>query len=96
MKVLEFIKKNISVFSILGILFLTFFVIIYSSNNKSACAQGWLFFLKFIMFFLGILVFLLDLLFKKIISSRIHLNLFQLVITIILILFFYFKIYKIS
>jgi len=96
MKVLEFIKKNISIFSVLGFLFITFFIIIYSSNNESACAQGWLFFLKIILVFLSILVFLLDFLFKNIFSSRLQLNLFQLVITIILILFFSFKIYKLS
>lgn len=44
MKVIEFIKKNISVFSVVNFIFLIFILFIqFFSSEATGCEKGWLF-----------------------------------------------------
>lgn len=88
MKVIEFVKSNISLFSLLAFLLLCFILFVNPDQNKSASVAGWIFISKFFFFFVFILLILIDFLFKNIISSRIKLNIIELIIFIIPILYF--------
>lgn len=95
MKVVEFIKRNISFFSVIGSAFFIFFllfVLTYKFNTNENHLIG--FIIAFVLF-IGFSLFLLfDLILKKSFSSRLKLAIFQLLITLILLLLFYFNIYK--
>ena len=90
MKIVEFIKRNISIFSLLAFFLLCFILFVNPDENKSASVAGWIFISKFFFLFVFILLILLDFLFKNIISSRIKLNSIELIILIIPILYLYF------
>mgnify|MGYP003613616879 CR=1 FL=1 len=90
MKVIEFIKKSISVYSLLAFLLLCFILFVNPDENKSASVAGWIFVSKFFFLVVFILLILLDFLFKNIISSRIKLNCIELIILLIPVLYLYF------
>ena len=89
MKLVEFIKRNISLFSLLAFLLLCFILFVNPDQNKSASVAGWIFVSKFFFFFIFIILILLDLLFKNIISSKIKLNTIELIILLIPIFYIY-------
>jgi len=90
MKLVEFVKRNISIFSLLAFLLLCFILFVNPDQNKSASVAGWIFVSKFFFLFLFIILILLDFLFKNIISSRIKLNSIELIILLIPVLYLYF------
>lgn len=91
MKAIEFIKKNISIFSLISsallllILFIQFF-----TEEATGCAKGWLFIGK--LFLIIALLFLIgfDLILKNFIKNRVHLNFLQLSILLLFYLYYSF------
>ncbi len=90
MKVIEFIKRNISVFNSIAIL-IFFYLIKFIVINKFNNYDNHLIFIiiTFIIFIVFCFFLLIDFLLKKYISSRLKLNFIELIITIILISFIY-------
>lgn len=87
----EIIKRNISVFNFLAViifvLVLLLFINTYNSNNVQQ--DGWVFISKciFILFFFILIVF--DYIFKYFIKNKFYLNFFELVILVLIFIFFY-------
>jgi hypothetical protein len=89
MKVLEFIKKNISVFSILGILFLLLSILTYISSKNQPDYHGYAEGFSYIILVFSLFILILDFIIKQIIKDRIFLNLIEGILFIpIIILFF--------
>ena len=92
MKALEFIKRNISVFSVVGLIVLFSILFIHSNKNDYFHAKALVSFFKTILLFIGFLILILDLILKKYILDRIKLNTIQIITFIIVSLYYYFKI----
>lgn len=90
MKIIEFIKRNISVFNTISVL-IFFYLINFIVINKFNDNDNHLIFIiiAFIIFIVFCFFLLVDFLLKKIISSRLKLNFIELIITIILISLIY-------
>ncbi len=90
MKIIEFIKRNISVFNTISVL-IFFYLIKFIVINKFNDNDNHLIFIiiAFIIFIVFCFFLLVDFLLKKIISSRLKLNFIELIITIILISLIY-------
>lgn len=81
MKVIEFIKKNISVFIVENFIFLIFILFIqFFSSEATGCEKGWFFLGKFFLIFCVLFLFTLDFIFKKLLKNRLYLNFLQLLI----------------
>jgi hypothetical protein len=94
MKIVEFIKKNISVFNCISIM-IFFYLVKFIYINKSNEEDNHLIFflIAFVIFIILIFSLLFDFILKKIITQRLKLNFVELLITItlfsILYLIFY-------
>jgi hypothetical protein len=89
MKVLEFIKKNISVFSVLGFLFLLLSIVIYITSINQPDYHGYAEGFSYIIFILSLFILTLDFILKQIINDRKFFNLIEGILFIpIIILFF--------
>ena len=85
MKIVEFIKKNISVFNCISIMiffYLVKFIYINKSNEEDNHLIFFLF--AFVIFIILIFSLLFDFILKKIIRQRLKLNFIELIITITL------------
>lgn len=87
MKVIEFIKKNISVFNILGILLILLFLNIYFFYEKIGNEQDIIITYSFVFIPLSIFIFLIDVLFKTLFKSRIIINVIQLFILVSILIY---------
>lgn len=95
MKVIAFIKRNISVLNTVSFLFLVFFSIhlcIDDFNDRHMMGI----FLSIFLFSIFSFSFLIHLIIKSSFKSRLNINIVELIFIIVLITFFYFKIYKLS
>lgn len=90
MKVIEFIKRNISVFNVIALFIFLFFIKLLINIDLSSCKGP----VIFIFLFLSIIFLMLDFVTKILIKSRLKLNILQFVISIILSILFYLKIYN--
>jgi hypothetical protein len=90
MKVIEFIKRNISVFNVIALFIFLFFIKLLINTDLSSCKGP----VIFIFLFLSIIFLMLDFVTKILIKSRLKLNILQFVILIILSILFYLKIYN--
>lgn len=88
MKVLEFIKKNISVFNVLGLFILLFFFNIYFFYEKKGTQQDIILVYSFLFIPLSMFIFLIDILFKITIKNRIIINIFQMLILVLISIYF--------
>jgi len=89
MKVIEFIKRNISVFSIVNFIFLIFILFIqFCSGEATGCAKGWLFLGKLFFIFCICILFTLDFILKKAIKNRVYLNFLQIFILVFIYLYY--------
>ena len=86
MKVIEFIKRNISVFNVVG--FFLFFDLINIRNKSTESID------IIIDIIIALLFFLFDFLTKKCIYSRLRLNLFQFLVLLTISLLIYYQIYQ--
>jgi hypothetical protein len=89
MKVLEFIKKNISVLTIFGTIFLLLFSFIFVSNINSPDYHGYTRAFSFIILILGLFILILDFILKQLINDRLYLNLIQTFLFIIILIIFF-------
>jgi hypothetical protein len=87
MKVIEFIKKNISVFSVLGIILVFIFFKIYFFYEKKGTQQDIILVYNILLIPLSLFTFILDLLFKIIIKNRIIMNIIQMLIIILTLMY---------
>ena len=86
MKVIEFIKRNISVFNLVG-----FFLFFYLINIRNKSIERIDIIIDIIVV---LLFFLFDFLTKKCIYSRLRLNLFQFLVLLTISLLIYYQIYQ--
>ncbi len=89
MKVLEFIKKNISILTITGIILLLLFSFIFISSINSTDHDGYARGFSYVILILSLFLLILDFILKQLINDRLYLNLIQgFLFIIILIIFF--------
>ena len=88
MKVLEFIKKNISVFNVLGLFILLFFFNIYFFYEKKGTQQDIILVYSFLFIPLSMFILLIDVLFKTLIKSRMVINIIQILTLISILIYF--------
>lgn len=88
MKVVEFIKRNISVFSVLGIILVFIFFKIYFFYEKKGTEQDIILVYNILVIPISIFIFLLDLIFKIAIKNRVMSNIIQILIIIITLMYF--------
>ena len=89
MKLVEFVKRNISVFSFLGFLFLIIFLFSILLIDKKGNDGDIIFVFIYILLPVSILFLIIDFVLKKIIKSRLNLNYLQLSILLLLFLCLY-------
>ena len=77
MKVIEFIKKNISVFNILGVIFLLSSIVIFFNSLNKIDYHGFAKGLSILILIFSLLLLILDFIFKNLIIDRIYLNLLE-------------------
>lgn len=92
MKIIAFIKKNISVFSVFALIILFSILFIHSNKNDFIHAKALVNFFKIILLIVVFIILILDLLLKKYFSDKIKLNTIQIITIIIVSLYYYFKI----
>ena len=92
MKVVEFIKRNISVFSVISLLlFLITIHLIWQEFNFITISFYKILELKLQFLIVIVLLLFLDLFFKILVKNRLILNLLELIIIISVYIFYYFK-----
>lgn len=92
MKMIEFIKRNISVFLISGGFFLQLSFIIFISSFNESDYHGYARGFSIIFLLSGLFLFVLDFIFKKLIKSKFNLNFLEIVL-LVTILIYFFKIF---
>lgn len=95
MKIIEFIKRNISVLNTFSFLFLGMFIIhlcIDDFNDRHMMGI----FLSIFLFLIFSLSFIIHLVIKNSFKSRLNSNITEAIFVITLVALFYFKIYKLS
>lgn len=95
MKILEFIKMNVSVFSVVGVLLLLLFLIYFNNYERTGSERDIALLFSFMLIPISILFFLFYFLTKKCIYSRLKLNLFQFLILITISLITYYQYFQI-
>jgi hypothetical protein len=88
MKVVEFIKRNISVFSVIGIILVFIFFKIYFLYEKKGTEQDIILVYNILLIPISIFIFLLDLIFKIAFKNRVISNIIQILIIIITLMYF--------
>ena len=94
MKVIEFIKRNISVFNVISFLLLFFIFKDYLFYNTIEDLYGLKIIFNLFVLFIILIISIIDILFKKYIKSRLSLNIFELFISLILFLIIYYTFYN--
>jgi hypothetical protein len=87
MKVIEFIKKNISFFSLVGLIVFLFFIKLLIYTDLSSCKGP----VIFIFLFLSFIFLILDFITKILIKNRLYLNFFQLLILVLIYIYYSFS-----
>jgi hypothetical protein len=80
MKVIEFIKRNISVFSIITFVFLILVILLQLNTpetNSRACGNGYLLLGKLLLLACIFIFIVLNFILKKLVKNRINLNYLQ-------------------
>lgn len=85
--IINFIKKNFSVFNFIS--FLLLFFLIIPNNSENGCARGWVFFGKILSLVFVIIMTLIDIIMKKVIKNRLKLNIIQGILILFLIIYIY-------
>jgi hypothetical protein len=89
MKLVEFVKRNISILSFLGFLFLIVFLFSILLIDKKGNDGDIIFVFIYILLPVSILFLIIDFVLKKLIINRLNLNFLQL--SILLLLFLYYS-----
>jgi hypothetical protein len=89
MKVVEIIRKNISIFLIFGIFFILLSCIIFLKSINEPDYHGYTRGFSIIIFTLGLFLFVIDFILKQLIKDKLNLNFIEsvLFIFILIILF---------
>ncbi|MGV7108149.1 hypothetical protein [Flavobacterium sp. U410] len=88
MKLVEFVKKNISVFSALGIILVLIFFKIYFFYEKKGTQQDIILVYNLLLIPLSLFIFIIDLLSKIVIKNRIIINIIQMLIVLLALVCF--------
>jgi len=95
MKVIEFVKKNISVFSFFGFCLIIILIkLIFQETNEenlSGIQLDEILFLKIKFIFFILILLFLDYFLKILIKNRLIINLLELIIIISVYIFYYYK-----
>ena len=92
MKVVEFIKRNISIFLIFGVFFVLLSCVIFLISINEPDYHGYAKGFTIIIFTLGLFLFIIDFILKQLIKDKFNLNFFE-VVFLIFILVYFFKIF---
>ena len=92
MKVLEFIKKDISIFSVISLLLFVITIrLIWQEFNFNTISFYEVFKLKLQFLIVIVILLFLDYFFKILIKNRLILNFLELLIIVSVYIFYYFK-----
>lgn len=84
MKVIEFIKRNISVFSVVALCVFLFFIKLIIYTDLNSCKGA----VIFIFLLISFLFLIFDFILKKLIKNRLHLNFLQLFILVLICIYY--------
>jgi hypothetical protein len=88
MKGIEFIKKNISVFSLVGLIVFLFFIKLLIYTDLSSCKGP----VIFIFLFISFIFLILDFITKILIKNSLYLNFLQVLILVLIYIYYLFYI----
>ncbi len=94
MKLLEFIKSNISVFNTIGFIVLIFSFYLTFIYQNDGSPREIIKVVYFIGYILSIILFVIDYIFKKIIKSRLNLNYLEFIILVLVYSYYSFTYIK--
>ena len=92
MKVLEFLKKNISIFLIFGFFFVLLSCVIFLTSINEPDYHGYARGFTIIIFTVGLLFIIIDFILKQLIKDKFNLNFLEAVL-LLFVLFYFFKIF---
>lgn len=88
MRILEFTKRKSSVFSVLGIILVFIFLKNYFFYEKKGTQQDIILVYNLLLIPLSLFIFIIDLLFKILIKNRIIMNIIQMLIIVLTVVYF--------
>jgi len=88
MKVIAFIKRNISIFNVSALFIFLFFVKLLIYTDLSSCKGP----VIFIFLLISFLLLIFDLYLKKLLKNRLYLNFLQLLILVLIYIYYSFYI----
>ena len=88
MKVIAFIKRNISVFNVSALFIFLFFVKLLIYTDLSSCKGP----VIFIFLLISFLLLIFDFILKKLLKNRLYLNFLQLLILVLIYIYYSFYI----
>ena len=89
MKLVEFVKKNISIFLIFGVFFILLSCIIFLTSINEPDYHGYARGFTIIIFTLGMFLFIIDFILKQLIKDKFNLNFFEGVLLIFILVYFF-------
>lgn len=89
MKVVEIIKKNISIFLIFGVFFLLLSCVIFLTSINEPDYHGYTRGFTIIIFTLGLFLFIIDFILKQLIKDKFNLNFLEVVLLIFTLVYFF-------
>ena len=92
MKIVEFVKSNISIFLIFGVFFVLLSCFIFLTSINQPDYHGYARGFTIIIFTLGLFLFIIDFILKQLIKDKFNLNFFEVVL-LLFILIYFFKIF---
>jgi hypothetical protein len=84
MKIIEFIKKNISVFNVVALCVFLFFIKLIVYTDLNSCKGA----VIFIFLLISFLFLIFDFILKKLLKKRLYLNFLQLFILILIYIYY--------
>ncbi len=89
MKVVEFIKRYISIFLISGVFFVLLSCVIFLTSINKPDYHGYAKGFTIIIFILGLFLFIIDFILKQLIKDKFNLNFFEGVLLIFILVYFF-------
>jgi membrane associated rhomboid family serine protease len=89
MKVVEFIKRYISIFLISGVFFVLLSCVIFLTSINKPDYHGYAKGFTIIIFTLGLFLFIVDFILKQLIKDKFNLNFFEGVLLIFILVYFF-------
>jgi hypothetical protein len=88
-KIVEFIKRNISLFLIFGVFFVLLSCVIFFTSLNEPDYHGYARGFSIIIFTLGLFLFVMDFILKQLIKDKFNLNFIESVLVIFILIIFF-------